>query len=183
MGGLVNTVGSELIEVIQDIQVNLIPQQKTTPEVASTSNRSLPLQLWEYLDDNLFLLSFFSTLTVSAMELLDTFITGHLFKFLNCPYDDVSLSVFRLTTSYLNLIVFKSLNTTTNPPSLPPKYLEHIQIFLNIIRNKLKYMDDFDFNSKDEEEAQFLEYRKELRGIFKIITKISPQVNILSISI
>ncbi len=115
------------------------------------------------------------------MELLDTFITGHLFKFLNCPYDDVSLSVFRLTTSYLNVIVFKSLNTTTNPPSLPPKYLEHIQIFLNIIRNKLKYMDDFDFNSKDEEEAQFLEYRKELRGIFKIITKISPQVNILSI--
>lgn len=47
---------------------------------------------------------------------------------------------------------------------------------LQIIRNKSKYALNFDFDKKDEEEAEFLNYRKELGILFKGVTKLSPQL-------
>jgi hypothetical protein len=56
------------------------------------------------------------------------------------------------------------------------KEVEHLNLFLQIIRNKMKYDASHDFNNADENEAAFLEYRKELSNIFKMITKLAPQL-------
>ena len=80
-----------------------------------------------------------------------------------------------------------------NAAELTTKQTEHITLFLQIIRNKMKYIDSFNFTKNDEDEVAFLEYRRvlwlffietkieftciqKLKGIYKIITKLSPQM-------
>ncbi len=47
-----------------------------------------------------------------------------------------------------------------NVTELNPKQTEHFGFMLQIIRNKMKYDESYNFDNQDENEAEFLEYRK-----------------------
>jgi len=91
-----------------------------------------------------------------------------MFRFMNNEDDDVSQSVVGFATGYLH--------TMKNNVDLTPKQNENLSLLLQIIRNKMKYDDSYNFDKQDENEAAFQEYRKELRNLYKLITKINPQI-------
>lgn len=102
------------------------------------------------------------------IALLDDFL-GLLFKFMNSESDEVASSVLGFAGLYINRI--KQAKQGGQP--IPA---EHLQLFLQIIRNKMKYPLDFDFDSQDEEEELFMGLRRELSTIYRNIFRIVPDM-------
>jgi exportin-T len=93
-------------------------------------------------------------------------------KYLNHSDDQVSWSVLVFALSYLA----KLKKMKKSGQQVPPVSIEHLKVFLQILRNKMKYVPSFNFERKADEEADFVEYRKQLAKLFKNITQLEPEL-------
>ena len=86
-------------------------------------------------------------------------------------YDEISETCAGFITDYVSLL--KSFKNR----SLTPKETQIVGDLIQIISRKMEYEEDFDFNSPraDEEEAEFLAYRRNLTRLFKGCTYLAPQ--------
>jgi hypothetical protein len=75
-----------------------------------------------------------------------------LFKYMNNQDDLVSMATFPFAILYLN-----KLKSTIE---LNSKELEHLNMFLQVIRNRIKYSQTYDIDKKPEEDEDLKEYRK-----------------------
>ena len=80
------------------------------------------------------------------------------FRFLSHSDDDVSAAVMDFAREYIQLLKQKPLTNETER--------QRVQSLLFIIFEKTKYDESFYFDRDGEEEAMFLEYRKQLRVLF-----------------
>eukprot|EP01120_Amphizonella_sp_Union-15-10_P008954 TRINITY_DN3307_c0_g1_i3.p1 TRINITY_DN3307_c0_g1~~TRINITY_DN3307_c0_g1_i3.p1 ORF type:complete len:958 (+),score=155.65 TRINITY_DN3307_c0_g1_i3:139-3012(+) len=93
-----------------------------------------------------------------------------MFKYMNHPDYSVSHQALAFASLYLNSIKkLHKLGQITND------HVEHLKLYLQIIRNKLKYDDTFDFENTKEQES-LVRYRMELSNLFKGITQILPEL-------
>lgn len=110
-----------------------------------------------------------SNLKVEILQAIDKKIV-HMVRFLSDEDDDVSEGVFEFCHSYLGLL--KQLNGC-NPLQRNTKYIKDI---LHVIINKMKYDQDFKFNHEGDSEAEFLEFRKQMKILFCNLAKLDGDV-------
>jgi len=94
------------------------------------------------------------------------------FKYLNHEDDSISETVLKFSYGYLHSL--KGLAQLTE------KQTSQISLFLRIIRNKIKFTAQLgDYNKREDRQDDtvlFLDYRKELCGLFKVLVQLCPQM-------
>lgn len=87
--------------------------------------------------------------------------------------DEVSSTIIPFMNMYMMQLKAKQKSFALNEQEN-----QFIVNMLNIIRNKARYRDDFNFDplKQDEYEAGFLEYRRELFILFKNSVRLAPEM-------
>ncbi|CAL1531674.1 unnamed protein product [Lymnaea stagnalis] len=98
---------------------------------------------------------------------------AYMLRFLGDDDDDVSSAVIEFATEYIAMM--KTL------PSMSVVQKGHIEGLLFTIIKKLKYDESYQFEKEGEEEAEFQEYRKQVRVIFNNIASLDTQMILLRI--
>ncbi|XP_066912669.1 exportin-T-like [Clytia hemisphaerica] len=117
-----------------------------------------------------------TNLKMEILQAIDKKI-GYMIRFLSDEDDDVSFGVFEFCHSYLGLL--KQLNGC-NPLQSQG---EHIKKILHVILNKMKYDHEYNFDRKgksEESEAEFLEFRKEMKVLFGNLAKLNGGIVIVT---
>uniref|UniRef100_A0A0B6ZHY5 Exportin-T n=1 Tax=Arion vulgaris TaxID=1028688 RepID=A0A0B6ZHY5_9EUPU len=89
-------------------------------------------------------------------------------RFLGDEDDDVSSAVIEFATEYIATV--KSMSSLSDAQKV------HIEGLLVTIIKKLKYDESYNFEKEGEEEAEFQEYRKQLRVIFNNVAGLDSQM-------
>ncbi|KAH9494515.1 hypothetical protein Btru_042329 [Bulinus truncatus] len=92
----------------------------------------------------------------------------YMLRYLGDDDDDVSGCVIDFATEYIAMV--KSL------PSMSLIQKKHIEGLLFTIIKKMKYDNTYNFDKEGEEEAEFQEYRKQVRVIFNNIASLDSQM-------
>uniref|UniRef100_H3C9W1 Exportin-T n=1 Tax=Tetraodon nigroviridis TaxID=99883 RepID=H3C9W1_TETNG len=82
--------------------------------------------------------------------------------------DDISSNVVGFCYEYLH--VLKQL------PQLSPQQESNMEAILLAIMKKLKYDEEYNFESEGEDEAMFVEYRKQLKMLLDRLAQVSPEL-------
>jgi hypothetical protein len=95
------------------------------------------------------------------------------FKIFGDQDDEVSSNISTFMSSYL-----MQLKAKQKLSSISEQEKQHVVGMLQIIRNKGRYTEDFNFDptKQDEYEAGFLEYRRELMILFKNSVRLLPDL-------
>ncbi|XP_053377142.1 exportin-T-like isoform X1 [Mercenaria mercenaria] len=96
-----------------------------------------------------------------------------LFRFLGDEDDDVSGAVATFTTDYISLL--KQMDPIT------PKQRENIEALLYILIKKMKFDESYNFEHEGEDEAMFMEYRKQLKTIFTNLASLDSQLVLITV--
>lgn len=96
-----------------------------------------------------------------------------LFRFLGDEDDDVSGAVGAFTTDYISLL------KQMNPISV--KQRENIESLLYVLIKKMKFDESYNFEHEGEDEAMFMEYRKQLKTIFNNLASLDSQLVLLTV--
>lgn len=80
-------------------------------------------------------------------------------EFLANEYDDVSAAVIEFAREYIHMIKSKVLPSETQKA--------HAYNLLVVVINKMKYDVSYNFDSEGEDEAAFVEYRKQLKVLYE----------------
>ncbi|CAG7834393.1 unnamed protein product [Allacma fusca] len=88
--------------------------------------------------------------------------------FLGFPYDEVSSSVFDFIRDYLHLIKTK--------PMLNEHEKQHLVKTLQTVTKKMRVDDDYNFENEGEEEACFMEFRKQMKVLFDNVALIDKSL-------
>ncbi|GAM18310.1 hypothetical protein SAMD00019534_014850, partial [Acytostelium subglobosum LB1] len=72
----------------------------------------------------------------------------------------------------------ESVKQLKNVKPLTEKHVQHITLLVQIIRNKMKYNKDFDFEKVDdgEDEQHFAEFRKDLAAQYRNLFRLCPEM-------
>ncbi|XP_013079973.2 exportin-T-like [Biomphalaria glabrata] len=97
----------------------------------------------------------------------------YMLRYLGDEDDDVSDYVIEFATEYIALV--KSL------PSMSQIHKKHIEGLLFTIIKKMKYDSGYNFEKEGEEEAEFQEYRKQVRVIFNNIASLDTQMILIQV--
>lgn len=99
----------------------------------------------------------------------------HMLRFLGDDDDDVSEAIFEFSHSYLGLL--KQLNGNT----IVESHKTFIKDFLIVVISKMKFDDDYDFENESDEEAEFQEFRKQMKILLNYIAKLDGNLVITSL--
>ncbi|EGG15755.1 armadillo-like helical domain-containing protein [Cavenderia fasciculata] len=164
IGNLVNLTGMEVLRSLESqstttTSATAASAQQTngnhsksngTPDTATTKKVSSPI------------------VDPQGEQLLDEML-GLLFEFLNNENNEVSSTVLGFSALYITRL--------KNIKPLNEKQVEHITMLVQIIRNKMRYPADYNFqNSEGESEQQFLELRSSLASQFRNIFRLCPEM-------
>jgi exportin-T len=83
---------------------------------------------------------------------------------LNHSDDDISESVSEYCMHYISILKVNKIQTREQQG--------HIESVFNIVLNKSKYDASFNFDNEGEDEAMFLEYRKNIKLVFDSIAQL-----------
>ncbi|XP_059146732.1 exportin-T-like isoform X2 [Physella acuta] len=97
----------------------------------------------------------------------------YMLRFLGDEDDDVSSAVIEFATEYIAML--KTL------PSMNASQKKNMEGLLFTIIKKLKYDEGYQFEKEGEEEAEFQEFRKQIRVIFNNIASLDPQMILVKI--
>ncbi|XP_064399906.1 exportin-T-like [Halichondria panicea] len=90
----------------------------------------------------------------------------YLHRFLSDEDDGVSETVIEFAVQYIGVLKQRS-NLSDNDRL-------QLQSLLRAVVNKLKYDEDYNFDSEGEEEIMFIDYRKQLKVLFDNIAQLDP---------
>lgn len=90
----------------------------------------------------------------------------NLLRFLCDEDDDVSLAAFEFCHAYLGLL--KQLNGD----SVVSSHGKYIKDFLLAVISKMKFDEDYDFENESDEEAEFQEFRKQMKILLHSLAKL-----------
>lgn len=96
-----------------------------------------------------------------------------MFRFLGDDDDDVSGAVTAFTVDYISLL--KQMNPITS------KQQENIKSLLYILINKMKFDESYNYEQEGEEEAMFMEFRKEMKTIFNNLASLDSQLVLVTV--
>ncbi|XP_059366536.1 exportin-T-like [Carassius carassius] len=82
--------------------------------------------------------------------------------------DDISANIVAFCYDYLH--VLKQL------PALNEQQKTNVEAIMLAVMNKLKYDDEYNFESEGEDEAMFVEYRKQLKMLLDRLAQVSPEL-------
>ncbi|XP_026091690.1 exportin-T-like isoform X2 [Carassius auratus] len=82
--------------------------------------------------------------------------------------DDISANIVAFCYDYLH--VLKQL------PALNEQQKTNVEAIMLAVMNKLKYDDEYNFDSEGEDEAMFVEYRKQLKMLLDRLAQVSPEL-------
>eukprot|EP01126_Amoeba_proteus_P054254 TRINITY_DN6667_c0_g1_i5.p1 TRINITY_DN6667_c0_g1~~TRINITY_DN6667_c0_g1_i5.p1 ORF type:complete len:980 (-),score=177.52 TRINITY_DN6667_c0_g1_i5:39-2918(-) len=103
-----------------------------------------------------------------AEELLNKHLSL-MFRYLAHSDDEVSEQVIPFARDYLLQIVKKTREKL-------PVQSQHLTLFLQIISNKIKFDEEYNFDRYGEYEEVTRNYRKNMTNLFKIVTQLDPQL-------
>ncbi|XP_057180131.1 exportin-T [Triplophysa rosa] len=87
--------------------------------------------------------------------------------------DDISANIVGFCYDYLQ--VLKQL------PALSDQQKSNIEAIMLAVMNKLKYDDEYNFENEGEDEAMFVEYRKQLKMLLDRLAQVSPELLLESV--
>ncbi|XP_051544369.1 exportin-T isoform X3 [Myxocyprinus asiaticus] len=87
--------------------------------------------------------------------------------------DDISANIVGFCYDYLH--VLKQL------PVLTDQQKSNVEAIMLAVINKLKYDDEYNFENEGEDEAMFVEYRKQLKMLLDRIAQVSPELLLESV--
>lgn len=87
--------------------------------------------------------------------------------------DDISANIVGFCYDYLH--VLKQL------PALSDQQKSNIEAIMLAVMNKLKYDDEYNFDNEGEDEAMFVEYRKQLKMLLDRLAQVSPELLLESV--
>lgn len=87
--------------------------------------------------------------------------------------DDISLNVTTFCYDYLHAV--KQL------PSLSDQQRANVEAILMAIIKKLAYDEEFNFENEGEEEAMFMEYRKQLKLLLDKLAQVAPALLVITV--
>lgn len=90
----------------------------------------------------------------------------HMLRFLGDDDDDVSAAIFEFCHSYLGLL--KQLNGS----SIVEGHKKYVKEFLVVVISKMKFDESYDFENESDEEAEFQEFRKQMKILMNFIAKL-----------
>jgi len=99
----------------------------------------------------------------------------HMLRFLGDDDDDVSEAIFEFCHSYLGLL--KQLNGS----SIVEGHKKFVKEFLVVVISKMKFDDSYDFENESDEEAEFQEFRKQMKILLNYIAKLDSNLVISSL--
>ncbi|XP_016101121.1 exportin-T [Sinocyclocheilus grahami] len=82
--------------------------------------------------------------------------------------DDISANIVGFCYDYLH--VLKQL------PALNEQQKTNVEAIMLAVMNKLKYDDEYNFENEGEDEAMFVEYRKQLKMLLDRLAQVSPEL-------
>ncbi|XP_043086682.1 exportin-T [Puntigrus tetrazona] len=82
--------------------------------------------------------------------------------------DDISANIVGFCYDYLH--VLKQL------PALNEQQKSNVEAIMLAVMNKLKYDDEYNFENEGEDEAMFVEYRKQLKMLLDRLAQVSPEL-------
>uniref|UniRef100_A0A9J7XXF3 Exportin-T n=2 Tax=Cyprinus carpio TaxID=7962 RepID=A0A9J7XXF3_CYPCA len=82
--------------------------------------------------------------------------------------DDISANIVGFCYDYLH--VLKQL------PALSEQQKSNVEAIMLAVMNKLKYDDEYNFENEGEDEAMFVEYRKQLKMLLDRLAQVSPEL-------
>eukprot|EP01122_Echinamoeba_exundans_P004709 TRINITY_DN148_c0_g3_i1.p1 TRINITY_DN148_c0_g3~~TRINITY_DN148_c0_g3_i1.p1 ORF type:complete len:952 (-),score=196.00 TRINITY_DN148_c0_g3_i1:39-2894(-) len=107
----------------------------------------------------------------SDMQAMFNTVVNHMLRCLANEYDDVSERVEEFAGKYIHYL---ELTRKRRNPNILDSELEHLKTLLQALRLKLKFDGSFHFQSRGQDELDFIEFRKKLDNIFKAATKLHP---------
>ncbi|XP_051974310.1 exportin-T [Xyrauchen texanus] len=87
--------------------------------------------------------------------------------------DDISANIVGFCYDYLH--VLKQL------PVLTDQQKSNVEAIMLAVINKLKYDDEYNFENEGEDEAMFVEYRKQLKMLLDRLAQVSPELLLESV--
>ncbi|XP_051546507.1 exportin-T isoform X1 [Myxocyprinus asiaticus] len=87
--------------------------------------------------------------------------------------DDISANIVGFCYDYLH--VLKQL------PALTDQQKSNVEAIMLAVMNKLKYDDEYNFENEGEDEAMFVEYRKQLKMLLDRLAQVSPELLLESV--
>ncbi|XP_065829069.1 exportin-T-like [Oscarella lobularis] len=96
-----------------------------------------------------------------------------LYRFLGDEDDDVSQCVLGFAQAYVAILKHSG--------DLAQRCRSHVSNILSIAIKKLRYDESYDFDSEGEDEAMFMEYRKQLKLLFDSLVLLDPELCLLTI--
>jgi len=115
-----------------------------------------------------------NSLRLAILEAIYTKVP-HSLRFLSDDDDDVSLAAFEFCHQYLGLL--KQLNGSP----LAANHRKYIKDFLVATVSKMKFDEDYDFENESDEEAEFQEFRKQMKILLNFIAKLEGNMVLTSI--
>ncbi|XP_057296563.1 exportin-T-like [Hydractinia symbiolongicarpus] len=98
----------------------------------------------------------------------------HMLRFLGDEDDDISEAMTEFCHSYLGLL--KQLNGSNLMDCR-----KHVKNLLVVIVNKMKYDEEFNFENENDEEAEFIEFRKQIKVLLTNLAALDGDTVLLSI--
>jgi len=104
-----------------------------------------------------------NALKVEILQAIDNKVP-HMLRFLSDNDDDVSEAMFEFCHAYLGM-----LKQYKNQSICSEKYIKDL---LLVVINKMKFDEEFDFENEGDDEADFLEFRKQMKVLMGNIAKL-----------
>lgn len=98
----------------------------------------------------------------------------YMLRFLGDDDDDVSGAVSDFATEYISVL-------KTKGPPLSPAQRNHVEGMLYTVVKKMKYDESYNFDQEGEDEAMFMEYRKQMRVIFNNLAQVDCDLVLLTV--
>eukprot|EP00118_Oscarella_pearsei_P000252 m.4515 g.4515 ORF g.4515 m.4515 type:complete len:847 (+) comp10890_c0_seq1:178-2718(+) len=97
----------------------------------------------------------------------------YLYRFLGDEDDDVSQCVLGFANAYVALL--------KQNEGIAQRSRTHISHILSLVIKKLRYDESYDFEAEGEDEAMFMEYRKQLKLLFDSLVHLDSELCLLTI--
>ncbi|KAK7102918.1 exportin-T-like [Littorina saxatilis] len=98
----------------------------------------------------------------------------YMLRFLGNEDDDVSGAVADFATEYIALL-------KTKGPPLSPTQRNHVEGMLYTVVKKMKYDECYNFEQEGEDEAMFMDYRKQMRVIFNNLAQLDSDLILMTV--